>query len=200
MHLAVPDGDRVRPVPVIGAFHGVDPKPDASADVWALSRAPYGPPEKCHGHLPLDQPGVVIGKAGQGSVAVLPWTVGRGYRTVGLSSHRDLFVDALLQLDASVVSRSGVGGGRELPEQVEVVCGRSDAGQVIHLLNRSGDADQRFRAPLPIAPATFTIDPGASRVLALRAGRELPIERDGEQAYVLLPEIGLFEVLVIKEG
>lgn len=200
MHLAVQDGDRVRPVPVIGAFHGVDPRPDASAEVWALSRAPYGPPEKCHGHLPLDQPGVEIGKAGKGSVAVLPWTVGHGYRTVGLSAHRDLFVDALLRLDPSVVSRSGLGGGRELPEQVEVVRGRSQAGRVIHLLNRSGDADQRFRATLPIAPASFAVDPGAVRVRALRAGRELPIERDGEQAYVLLPEIGLFEVLVVEEG
>jgi hypothetical protein len=200
MHLAVPDGDRVRPVPVIGAFHGVDPKPDASADVWAVSRAPYGPPEKCHGHLPLDQPGVVIGKAGQGSVAVLPWMVGRGYRTLGLSAHRDLFVDTLLQLDPNVASRSGVGGGKALPEQMEIVRGRSDSGRVIHLLNRSGDADQRFRAPLPIAPATFAIDAGASRVRALRAGRELPIEHDGDQPYVLLPEIGLFEVLVIEEG
>jgi hypothetical protein len=143
---------------------------------------------------------VVTGKVGKGAVAVLPWTVGRGYRTVGLSAHRDLFVDTLLQLDVSVVARSGVGGGKALPEQVEIVRGRSDAGRVIHLLNRSGDADQRFRAPLPIAPAMFVIDGSASRVRALRAGRNLPIERDGDRAYVLLPEIGLFEVLVIEEG
>lgn len=199
MHLAVPDGERVRPVPVIGAFHAVDPKPEATVSVRALSRAPYGPPEKCHGHLPLDQPGVVIGRSGQGAVAVLPWTVGRGYRTVGLSAHRDLFVDALLQLDASVETRSGVGGGASLPEQVEVVHGRSRAGRVIHLLNRSGDADQRFRAPLPIASATLAVHENAIRVWAVCAGHDLPIERDGDQPYVLLPELGLFEVLVVEE-
>ena len=94
---------------------------------------------------------------------------------------------------------SGIGGGPALPEQVEIVIGRSAAGRVIHLLNRSGDADQRFRAPLPIPPATMAVGTGRSRVRALRAGIDLPLETADGQPFVRLPEIGLFEVLVIEE-
>lgn len=200
LHLRDAIGERTLPVPVIGAFHIVEPRANTELDLLVLSRAPYGPPEKCHGHLPLEQPGLVVGRAGDGQVAALPWTVGRGYREVGLSAHRDIVVDALLRVAPGVDVRSGVGGGAALPEQVEVVLGRSAAGRVIHLLNRTGDADQRFRAPVPIAPATLALDASAGRVRALRSGAELPVRTDADGPYVELPEIGLFEVLVIEEG
>ncbi|MBA2247601.1 MAG: hypothetical protein H0W23_05690 [Chloroflexia bacterium] len=93
---------------------------------------------------------------------------------------------------------SGTGDGPVLPEQVEVVRGRSAAGQVIHLLNRIGDADQRFRAPVLIAPATLAVDSANSRVRALRAGVALTVEIADDTPFVRLPEIGLFEVLVIE--
>src|SRR5690606_31229990 len=43
-HLALNVGERILPVAVIGAFHSVEPKSGATVRVWALSRAPYGPP------------------------------------------------------------------------------------------------------------------------------------------------------------
>jgi hypothetical protein len=198
LHLADRKGDRLLPVPVIGAFYSVEARPDAEIGLRAISRAPYGPPEKCHGNLPLQQPGLVFGRSGAGKATVLPWTVGRAYREVGLSAHRDLFVDALIRLEPGVEIRSGVGGGARLPEQVEIVLGRSSAGHVIHLLNRTGDADQRFRATIPIAPATLAIGHAINRVRAPRTGVELPVETSGDQSYVGLPEIGLFEVLVLS--
>jgi hypothetical protein len=197
LHLVVADGGRVLPVPVIGAFHSIEPAPGAEVDLLALARAPYGPPEKCHGHLPLSQPGRVIAQCGRGSAALLPWTVGRGYREVGLSAHRDLFIDALLGVQPDLTVPSGMAGGAGLPEQIEIVVGQSAAGEIIHLLNRSGDADQRFRAPLPIPPSTLHIKSTDGRVRALRAGMELPVSTIDGQAYVELPAIGLFEVLVI---
>lgn len=198
LHLATALGDHVLPVPVIGAFHVVEVRPEAEVELMAISRAPYGPPEKCHGHLPLDHPGLVVDSATDSRVALLPWTVGRAYREVGLSAHRDLFVDALLRVAPDAVVRSGLGSGPSLPEQVEVVRGRSAAGEVIHLLNRSGDADQRFRAPVPIAPATLAVATADCRVRALRANVELPVASVNGQPYVQLPEIGLFEVLVVE--
>lgn len=197
LHLRGESAAGAFPMPVIGAFHVVQPQADVEPSLLALSRAPYGPPEKCHGHLPLDQPGLVVGSDG-GRVAVMPWTIGRGYRETGLSALRDTFVDALLGVTPDVAMRSGVGGGAALPEQVEVVVGRSAAGEVIHLLNRSGDADQRFRAPIPIAPATLAVPAGTTMVRALRAGTSQPVETDGDTPFVTLPEIGLFEVLVMK--
>jgi hypothetical protein len=198
LHLAAAIGNRSVPVPVIGAFHLVETRPSATIELLAISRAPYGPPEKCHGHLPLDHPGLVLDRSTDSRVALLPWTVGRAYREVGLSAHRDIFVDALLRVAPDVEVRSGIGNGPKLPEQVEVVRGRSTAGQVIHLLNRSGDADQRFRAPIPINPATFSLETADCRVYAVRAGVDLPVAVADGQPYVHLPEIGSFEVLVVE--
>jgi hypothetical protein len=164
-------------VPVVGAFHVVEADDAAEVGLFALSRAPYGPPEKCHGHELLRHPGLVK----QGDTVLFPWTIGQAYRELGLTVHRDLFVDP-------------VGGAVEsdLPEQVEIVVGRSAAGYVVHLLNRSGDADQRFAPPVPLGPARLKVPDGVREVDALRAGKRLPVA-DG---WVHLPAIGLFEVLV----
>jgi hypothetical protein len=72
--------------------------------------------------------------------------------------------------------------------------GHSAAGTVIHLLNRSGDADQRFAQPLPIGEGWLTLPDGVTTVEALRAGRRLRVEG----GRVLVPTIALFEVLVAR--
>jgi hypothetical protein len=187
-------------VPVFGAFHVVEPGAGAEVGLLSLSRAPYGPPEKCHGHVQLEHPGVIRSRRdrdggdggrvsgagpGAGRVVLLPWAVGRSYREVGLGVHRDIFVDEVI----------GAGGPQVetgLPEQVEIVLGRSAAGIVVHLLNRSGDTDQRFAPPVRIGPAELRLPDGVREVQALRSGERLPVT-DGR---VRVPEIGLFEVLV----
>ncbi|TDD43444.1 hypothetical protein E1286_28865 [Nonomuraea terrae] len=182
------------PVSVVGAFHVVEPRPGAETGLFALSRAPYGPPEKCHGHDELDHPGWVCAAHGEGVGAVLPWTVGRGYREAGLSAHRDHFADRALR-----AAGRGIEVETDLPEQVEIVVGRSAAGRVIHLLNRSGDASQRFTRPLPIPQSWLTL-PWAGEgwsVRALRADRPLTTESGPGGTRVRLPELGLFEVLVV---
>jgi hypothetical protein len=174
-------------LPVVGAFDLVEPSPGAEVGLLAMSRAPYGPPEKCHGHLELDHPGRLSAPYGNGQATLMPWTVGRSYREVGLTAHRDVFVD-------EVVRAGGPQVDTELPEQVEVVLGRSVSGTVIHLLNRSGDADQRFGRPLPIAEGWLTLPDGVTTVEALCAGRQLRVEG----GRVLVPTIALFEVLVAR--
>jgi hypothetical protein len=190
MHL-LPDGDGAFPLPLIGAYHVVAPADGARTGMRVLSRAPYGPPEKCHGHVELAQPGVLS----TGAVTVLPWTVGRAYREVGLSAHRDLFVDAVL-----TAAPVPVAADTDLPEQVEVVLGRSGAGLVVHLVNFTGAGPQRFGPPVTVHGTRLWIpwiDQAVARVRALRAGVDLPVtERDGRPS-VDLPPLGLFEVLVL---
>jgi hypothetical protein len=128
----------------------------------------------------LPHPGLVK----RGNAVLFPWTIGQAYREVGLTAHRDLFVDQVDQVGRAVET--------DLPEQVEVVVGRSAAGYVVHLLNRSGDADQRFAPPVPIGPARLRAPNGVREVEALSAGERLPVT-DG---WVQVPELGLFEVLV----
>ncbi|GGP13130.1 beta-galactosidase trimerization domain-containing protein [Nonomuraea glycinis] len=176
-------GDRGM-VPVIGAFHVVESGEKAEAGLFALSRARYGPPEKCHGHRESGHPGWLSAPYGQGKGMLMPWTVGRGYRETGLSAHRDLFAD---RAGPDLAVETG------LPEQVEIVPARSGAARVIHLLNRSGDADQRFRRPVPIGESWLDLPwPGEWQVRALVAGHALEVEGNR----VRLPELGLYEVLV----
>lgn len=169
-------------LPIVGAFDVVEPREGAETAYQVLSRAPYGPPEKTHGHVELDRYGRISAAYERGRAVLLPWTVGRGYRSVGLQAYRDLFVDEVVRAGAPRVDT-------DLPEQVEIMLGRSAAGTVIHLLNRSGDQPQRFAPPTPIGEGWLAID-GTFR--ALHADRVLT----SENGRVQLPPIGRFEVLV----
>ncbi|MBM7786632.1 alpha-amylase family protein [Tenggerimyces flavus] len=168
-------------LPVVGAFDVVEPRAGAETDYRVLSRAPYGPPEKTHGHVELDRYGRISAAYERGRAVLLPWTVGRGYREVGLTAYRDLILDEVTAAGAPRIET-------DLPEQVEIVLGRSAAGTVVHLLNRSGDQPQRFAPPVEIGECWLAID-GTFR--ALHADRILT----SENGKVRLPRIGRFEVL-----
>lgn len=183
-------------LPVIGSYYVVAPDEGAHTRMTLLSRAPYGPPEKCYGHIELDHPGYLVAKGQGRSVAVIPWTVGRAFREVGLSAHRDLLVDVAME-----VAREPIAARTDLPDQIEVIAGRSDQGDVVHLLNMSGVAPQRFGAPVPVSGSRFWL-PWLSdglRVHALVAGIDLPVCRSAHGPFVDLPTIGVFEVLVLRE-
>lgn len=169
-------------LPVVGAFDVMEPRAGAETAYQVLSRAPYGPPEKTHGHVELDRYGRIGAAYERGRAVLLPWTVGRGYREVGLAAYRDLFLDEVTAAGAPRLVT-------DLPEQVELVLGRSAAGTVVHLLNRSGDQPQRFAEPVEIGECWLAID-GTFR--ALHADRVLA----SEGGRVQLPRIGRFEVIV----
>ncbi|MCI2237770.1 hypothetical protein MO973_16280 [Paenibacillus sp. TRM 82003] len=185
--VVVPDGGA--PVPVLGAFHVLEAAAHASTTHRVLSRAPYGPPEKCYGHLDLDMPATIRSDA----VTTLPMTPGRAYRTSGLSTLRDLVADEALRLLGADVEVT-----TDLPEQVEVVVGSSRAGSVVHLRNLTGATHQSFHAPLPVTDRTIAYAGWhvGRRVQALVAGTELIAEpAPGGGAQVRLPDVNLFEVL-----
>lgn len=185
------------PLPIVGSYHVVRPAESTSTGMHVISRAPYGPPEKCYGHFELDdQPGWINGGYGHGQATTLPWNPGRVYRTLGLSAVRDIVVDrALALLDHDVQIET------DLPEQVEVILSASYAGTVIHLRNVSGCATAKFAQPLTIPRSRLAVrgvrTPG--RVRALVAERELAFESGPDGALnIELPEIGLFEAIVIE--
>ncbi|GAB3441863.1 family 10 glycosylhydrolase [Streptomonospora sediminis] len=183
-------GEGAGVMPVIGAFHVLQARADAATDLRVLSRAPYGPPEKCHGHIALDRFGEVAGTYGAGRVAHLPWTPGRAYREVGLSAHREAFVQAALRAAGGPVQLV-----TDLPEQVEVVLGVSAAGRTVHLINHSGAVTQGFRAPLPVEGRSLGVpwwpEWGRAPVHALWSATTCA----GGSA-VALPRLERFEVLV----
>ncbi|MEW2545349.1 hypothetical protein AB0910_06130 [Streptomyces sp. NPDC047002] len=189
------DGTPEPYLPVTGAFHVVEPRRGSATALHALSRHPYGPPEKCHGARPLPHPGLVAAAYGGGRVAALPWHPGLGYLELGLGALRDLVADRAIEAGGA-----GLAVATELPDRAEIVLGRSAAGRVAHVLNRSGDAAGRFLAPLPLGECGLTLpwQDAPAEVEALCAGRSLPVERTAEGARVVLPRLGLFEVLTAR--
>ncbi|WP_159622099.1 hypothetical protein [Ruania rhizosphaerae] len=193
--LHLPLGEREGDLtPAVGGFAVLEPGPQARSGWHAWGRALYGPPEKCYGHDRTSHPGWLSADVGSGRLLVLPWRPGLVYREIGLSRVRDAWVELAL---AETTATGSLRIGTDLPEQVQIVPGRSSTGAVIHLLNRSGDAPQRFISPLPIAPGTLRLrlerDPVAVR--ALVTGVDLDWTREGDEVVVHTPQIDTFEVL-----
>ncbi|ROR72436.1 alpha-amylase family protein [Bogoriella caseilytica] len=191
LHLAVgePEGDFT---PVVGGFEVLEPAEGVETDWHVLGRALYGPPEKCHGHEATSHPGWISRDVGPGQLAVLPWRPGLVYRELGLSRVRDAWVDKILGL-----ARVPLQVETDLPEQVQFVLGRTPHADVLHLLNRSGDAPQRFLRPVPLAAGRVRI-PAEQEPASVRArvsDAELAWSWQDGVLEIQTPPLGLFEVL-----
>ncbi|MGC0274471.1 beta-galactosidase trimerization domain-containing protein [Pseudactinotalea sp. Z1739] len=187
--LTDPD-DRSTALPILGALHVATVREGARRSGAVLSRAPYGPPEKCYGHLPLDTPASAVVEHGEGRGAAIFWTPGRAHRHLGLTAIAEEMV-----AQARVLLGDDRDVDTDLPAQVEVIMGSSRAGLVLHLNNVSGRRHQGFSDPLtiPVGRRLWIHRPGVQSIRALVA--DVEITRDDDGAFTL-PEIGAFEVLV----
>ncbi|MEQ3553227.1 alpha-amylase family protein [Pseudonocardia nematodicida] len=181
-------------LPILGEFHVVRTRPGAKTRMSVLSTAPYGPPEKCYGHLAVDRPPHIGFARGAGRTVTLPWTPGRAYREIGLGAVGDVVAEAARDLLGP-----GADVDTDLPAQVEVVLGRSGAGLVVHLRNLTGHRGQSFGDPVRIGAGhrlTLRV-PGISSVRSLVDSGPLETTLDGDgHTTVALPALDVFEVLV----
>lgn len=185
---------RYRPsvVPVFGSAAQFAWKDGSQAFGRLLPPAPYGPPEKCYGHVVGDDPAAVRLVHALGSVTVVPWSIGTTYREFGTSEVRDF----LLRVIADLLPRSL---SVDLPEQVEVLLGRSGDACIVHCLNMSGARPRSFGPPLTVSggrlrwPASGVVP----RVTTLVTERTLDPYRHGTDWIVDLPPLELFEVVQV---
>ncbi|MFN8521675.1 MAG: alpha-amylase family protein [Chloroflexota bacterium] len=179
-------------VPVFGAYHFCAWKDDADSRDVMLARAAYGPPEKAYGYEPVEHPGYSVRAHGKGRTAMVPWTIGRAYRELGLTVARD-------KMHAMV--RELLGGDEilaaELPEQAEITMNRSGDRLVVHVVNMSGARRSNFGAPLPFAGGRLRVRGARGDARALVSDSSCPATRDGEWVSIELPRIDLFEVIVV---
>jgi hypothetical protein len=183
--------------PIYGAYHYCAWRGGAEHHLKMLARAPYGPPEKAYGHEAVDHPGYVMWRHGLGRSATVPWTIGRGYRDLGLTVERDLILSIVRDL---------LGDDEPLcvdaPEQVEVTVHRNDKRTIVHLVNMSGAHPSGFSAPLPIRGAALSLS-GVCKFAGARAlvsDVECAVAQDDLRIRVSVPEFDLFEVIVIEEA
>jgi len=179
-------------VPVYGAHHMLELTDESRARQSFFPQAPFGPPEKAYGHRASDVPGYVT--SADSRIAILPWTVGRAYYELGLTSIRDHFVEMLTGLDGFEKSLRCV-----LSDQIEMTVQRRGADAVIHLVNLSGRKRKSFGPVTPVRGGSLVIirPRGAVVARALVADAPCEVHTEAGDAVISLPEIGRFEVVVV---
>ena len=177
-------------VPVYGSYHLFEWKTSTEGRYRMLARAPFSPPEKAYGNIQVDQHGSAVGHFGGGKGINIPFTVGRGYRELGLRAFRDFYA-MILRED----------GGAKAPitcniaEQVEMTLHVNGPKLIIHLINMSGARKQNFGSHLPISDGTIKVFVGKNITAhALSIDKTLEV-KDRE---IILPVLDLFEVIVIE--
>ncbi|WP_319518576.1 alpha-amylase family protein [uncultured Martelella sp.] len=178
-----------RVVPVYGSYADYVWKPRAERIGRYIPQAPYGPPEKCYGHMPGDRPAAMRLVSG-GSVTQFPWTVGHTYREFGTTEVRDFLQDTIAGFaKPEIIS--------DLPEQVEIIAGRSAAGLVIHVVNQTGVKTRAFGPHVTLGPSRIRIRGGRGPAQLLRAGESVAGHNEGDELVIDLPKLELFEVIVL---
>lgn len=180
--------------PIYGAYHYCAWRPGAQHQLRMLARAPFGPPEKAYGHFQIEQPGYVLWRHGRGRSATIPWTIGRAFHDLGLTVERDLVLAIVHDLLAGEEPLSA-----ELPEQVEVTAHTNGERTIVHLLNFSGAQRKNFGPPLPVRGGVLRLSRASPHAVAraLVSDAACTVTPEGDGIKIALPEIGLFEVIVI---
>ncbi|MCL4535517.1 MAG: beta-galactosidase trimerization domain-containing protein [Bacteroidetes bacterium] len=178
------------------AFLHVERRPGAVPSLLMIPPAPYGPPEKCYWEIETREPGLVWHQYGKGQTAYFTWPIGALFFDHSLPEHRGLVAEAVRR----------VAGGSQVetdaPPMVEVTVGQQEGQErlLVHLINYSGHSDRSYHEPLTIRNITMSVEApkafGAARGLVSGAG--LPLTPVGGRAQVTLPELGLFEVIVLE--
>ncbi|KAF4469438.1 hypothetical protein FALBO_3658 [Fusarium albosuccineum] len=178
-------------VPLHGAYHSFEWKVDTGGGYKMLARAPFSPPEKAYGNVQMDERGYGTGRYGTGTGVAIPFTIGRGYRELGLGVFRDFFTTILQE---EVNPREQI--SCSIAEQVEMTVNANGLKLVVHLINMSGARKQNFGSHIPISGGKIKVLKGASNISAhaLHADKMLDVE-DGT---IRLPTLDLFEVIVIE--
>lgn len=176
-------------VPLYGASHLFEWKSGSEGGYKMLAHAPFAPPEKAYGNIQVEQRGYGTGCFGRGTGIVIPFTVGRGYRELGLGVYRDFFAKVLVKEGDAKENISC-----NIAEQVEMTVNTNGSKTIVHLINMSGARKQNFGSHLPISGGTIEVSGNGVTACALRCDKALEV-KDGQ---IKLPTIDLFEVVVIE--
>lgn len=153
-------------------------------------------PEDAYIRTETDWPGMVLGDFGKGRVAYLPWAPDRMYhqaRQPGLEAF-------LLGVVETVSPHTRRFLETDAPASVEVALFQQPGRLVLHLVNASGCWDGHFDAPITLRNLQFSIAGQYGSIQALGLDAELGAEHDGDRTRWMLPELGLYEVVVLSLG
>lgn len=178
-------------MPVFGSFCRYVWKPKAKKSGVYVPQAPYGPPEKCYGHEATSFPAQAELRTKGGSVIHIPWSVGKTYREFGISEVRDYVVSALKPLAEPVV-------WGKVPGSAEIIVSSSEDRLIVHVINQTGERRRSFGPHLLLQNGALMASRRVSSAVALVADAPLDVQtQPSGHDRIALPDIGLFEVVVI---
>lgn len=176
-------------VPLYGVHHMFEWKTGTSGGYKLLARAAFSPPEKAYGNIEVEQRGYGSGAFGKGKGIVIPMTVGRAYRELGLGVYRDFFVE-ILEKEGQAKEPFSL----KIAEQVEMTLNRNGSKTILHLINMSGARKQNFGSHIPITGGSIKLEASNVTATAMVSGQQLEV-KDGE---IALPTLDRFEVIVLE--
>jgi len=163
-----------------------------------IPAAMFGPPERCYYTEVTNIPGLFYSKKGSGSVAFLPWNIGRHYEKRSHHGHSLLImaaIEGLLGLERNVVI--------ETSALVEVNRRVNADGKFewVGLVNHSGQNGTAFHKTIPISDIglKFRAKGAVKAIRLLRAGKEVAFDvvKDGWVRCVV-PKLERFEIVLCE--
>ena len=178
--------------PYVEAEYGAD----AERRMRLVPPSPFGPPERVWYETVTDDPGLVVSAYGRGRVVYVPWLCGTLVHRHG-HPNSVAFAADVLEHHAGLEPLGG-----NLPPMVEATLLEKADGSatLLHLINHSGRAGNRYVAPLPIRDLEVVVPFGGepAEVAGLVTGRPCEWSAGDGKVRILVPELGLFEALKIS--
>jgi hypothetical protein len=158
--------------------------------------SPFGPPERVYFETVNDDPGLAVHPFGEGRAVYVPWLCGTLYHRHG-QPNTAAFAADVLEHHAGLAPLGG-----NLSPMVEVTLfEKTDRSyRLLHLINGSGRFDTSSFAPIAMRDLEVTIpfDGEPSGITGLVGGHECPWRASDGHLTIRVPELDVFEALVIR--
>ncbi len=197
-YLRIGDGEMHFPETKIIMLNGtyIAATPKAGAETLLRVQPPqrFGPPELAYPEVPLsNDPGIIIGPHGKGSVAFVPWSPDKLYYLHSILEHRQILAQLVERFSAPVAKL-------EKASRIELTVRRhKDTGQVaVHLINYSGQSNDNFEDPVVQHGLRLGVREVGGKAQALVAGTGVTVGAADGSGYrwVDVPPVNHMEVIV----
>jgi Hypothetical glycosyl hydrolase 6/Beta-galactosidase trimerisation domain len=179
-----------------GPYVDAEYRANATRRMRLVPPTPFGPPERVSYETVTDDPGMVVGAFGRGRVVYVPWLCGTLVHRHG-HPNTVAFAADVLEHQAGVEPLGG-----SLPPMVEVTLldRRNGSASLLHLINHSGRAGNRYVAPIPIRDLDIVVPVGTepAAVTGLVGGHPCEWSASEGRLSIRVPELGLFQALRIE--
>lgn len=154
-----------------------------------VAPAPYGPPERCFGHVETQEP--TASRKGRNALLALP--LGTLYEKLGYEDHKWLVLDLLKSLRQTEDALE-----TDAPRSVEVgYHSLPDGTRLLTAANLTGFNGTGFSTPVPLHDLHFRIrdfTPKAASLLTAKGETPLPLQNET----LTLPQLAAYSAVLLK--